>query len=513
MLWSNMAIRRPASLCLFCRCRQSAIGRRRFTNTPQQHLETAVALRPEDDGIFFNSTADIQLQKEGRLSFEALYKDREQRQEVLRKLSNPWPAVGKTGSHFTPKRNREPVEHVLPEASAAPVPHAVFRDLLLNQRMHDKQIRRVLRAQLLRCQTPKDIYRVIAVCMQSTLASRSLAILYEPIIRALYRCRNNVSDVVVLSTINVIMGRFRIAGLDVNPSFLWLGLRFAARTRSLESMKRYLRLIRETGVGISPNIFRSVIAKFSIGHRGLGEIRNGRWKRSDLLQVLKGFDDCTDLPKDQQYHLGAFLERDDWQYLHGWVAVLARCRDAKGVWDEWEHWKRSPARKRPRRLGGWGRGMNSKKRGDYWFVEQVTYSGDLERAWKVVRQSGLDVKTLKSRVKMQLLDAPEFCGQRLWEDSVRNAMIEKLDFELGKIERAFGVEWKTGELDNSAAESSGVHVLVQDQWKTLEKLSADDWKLEEDYGFPWDNGSDNVPLIPEASERALHAAEERSLAT
>lgn len=269
-------------------------------------------------------------------------------------------------------------------------------------------------------------------------------------------------------------------------------------------MKKYLKLIRDSGVGLTSNVFRSVIAKFSIGHRGLGEIRNGRWRREQLLQVLKGFEDAKHLPEDKQYHFGSFLVRDDWQYLHGWVAVLARCRDSEGVWKEWEFWKESPARLQPKRLASQKNSMTSKKRGDYWFVEQMTFSGDLEKAWKILAETGLPFKTLHDRVKTRLLDGVEYAT--VWNEDVRNEMVKKYDLELSKIEKALGVTWV---LDAKGGDGEGAHELIGDQEETLEKLGADDWKLEEDFGFPYGDGD---VLVPER-ERALHDAEEGELAS
>ncbi|KAK3719898.1 hypothetical protein LTR37_004021 [Vermiconidia calcicola] len=524
-----MAARRPSS------SRKSLIGRRRLTTTAKQRLET-VAIPAEDDGYMLNNgerrgaqrkepdsdgpelsldedvrhwklESSVDDFREALLGFEALSKRRDLRLQVLRKLSNPWPDVRK--DHYSHNaghipRSQLPLELRLPEANAALIPHAAFR-AALKQALNDKQIRKILRVQLLRCEWSKEILRIVAVAMQNKLTALSLSILAEPIIRALYRCRKNVSDPDVLRVLNTIIARFSKANLPVNPSLLWLGLRFAARTRSLNCMKRYLQLIREANVGITANVFRSAIAKFSIGHRGLGEIRNGRWRRDQLLQVLKGFDDAKDLPDEKQYHLGSFLERKDWQYLHGWVAVLARCKDSEGVWKEWELWKQSPARVQPKTLKCQATTMTSRKRGDYWFVEQMTMSGDMEKAWKVVKETGLPFSSFKDRIKTRLLDGIEFAT--VWDDDVRNEMVRKYDQDLRKIERALGVRWSA---QASGEDGHGTHELIGDQEEALEGLSADDWKLDPDFGFPYDGDSD--VLVPEREERSLHDAEERGLA-
>ena len=523
-----MAVRRPRSVCLFCQTRQALIGRRRLTTTAKQRLET-VAVTPEDDGFILSNTQEDGLQeaenngpvlpleasarqwnlgspvdelREALLGFDALWKRRDLRISVLRSLSNPWPDTpvqGQSTKGLVPKS-----KIVLPEANAALIPHAVFRRRL-NEAMYDKEIRRILRVQFLRCEWPREILRVIAVAMQDTITAQNVAQLVEPIMRALYRCRNNVADPEVLRTLNTVIARFNMAKLPVSLVFLQLGLRFAARCRSLPAMKKYLKIIRENNVDITANVFRSVIAKFSIGHRGLGEIRNGRWRRDQLIQVLKGFDDAIDLPLEQQYHLGSWLIREDWQYLHGWVAVLSRCRDGEGVWKEWEWWKESAARMQPKKLGGQTSEMTSKKRGDYWFVEQMTFSGDLKRAWQLLAETGLPFGTFHERVKMRLLEGVEYAT--MWDEDVRNAMMTKYDKELSTIEEAFGVNWVPSP---SGEEGEGTHELVADQEKSLEKLGAEDFKLDQSYGFPYDDAEE--PLVP-CQERALHDAEERGLAT
>lgn len=523
----TMAARRPASVCLLCQSRQSLVGRRRFTSSAKRQLETvARPVTPEDDGFLLDNNKDIGKGEDGirasvlplndtvrqwrlhspidelreaSLGFDALYKRRDLRLEVLRNLSNPWPPIA-TGSPSRP-REKPNLEFRLPEANAALIPHAAFRRSI-QMAMGDKDIRKILRVQLLRCEWPNEILRVMAVAMQHKVTAQNLAVLAEPIIRALYRCRNNVTDPDVLRTLNVILARFKLADLSYSPILITMGLKFAARARSLVAMKKYLKLLRDSGAGMTSNVFRSIIAKFSIGHRGLGEIRNGRWRREQLIQVLKGFGDAKHLPVHQQYHLGSFLVRDDWQYLHGWLAVLARCKDSETLWHEWQMWKQSPARTKPRNLEKQSSGMTSRKRGDYWFVEQMAYSGDYEKAWKIVAETGVLFKTLKERIKTRLLDGVEFAT--VWDDDVREEMVRKYDSDLAKIEDALGVKWVSSDV-----EGQGSHQLVRDQTEALETLSSNDWKVKEDFGFPY---SDEEAVVVEREERALHDAEEKELA-
>lgn len=277
-------------------------------------------------------------------------------------------------------------------------------------------------------------------------------------------------------------------------------------------MKTHLRALRRQGIGMSSNMFRSIIAKCSIGHRGLGEIRNGRWRRGELIQVLMGFEGDDERPP---CHLGSFLERNDWQFLHGWVAVLARCKESEAVWREWEMWKVSPSRRRARALerppGLEGEGVTSRSRGDYWFLEQVTLSGDLEKAWRVLRETEIVFSSVKMKIRDKMLEGPEYV--HVWDDGVKAAMVEKLDRDLGAVEKALGVQWvrkhhdtksETGDVVGKDRDAEGHHELFMEQEEALERLGAEGWKLHEEYGFPHEDEGVIVPV----GERELHEAVE-----
>jgi hypothetical protein len=509
-----MAARLTSTVCLSCRYQASIATRWRIQHSVKRNLQTA-ALRDDDgeqtaphdagtgegceSGTLWSITNAMKLWKthiptadvrEALLSFEVLVKGRDNRVLRLRNLAKSRPQELDDAHVPTVGKVK------LPEAAAAPIPHAKYRELM-RQTTSVKQVRQVLRAQLLRVRHPKDILRVAAVAMQNSSHAEQLAILHEPVMRALYRCRETVTDAEVLSTCSTIVSRLRFAGFDPHYQLLTIGMKFAARARSMDGMKKYLKLVRERRTTMTSNLFRSVIAKFSIGHRGLGEIRNGRWRRADLMQVLTGFEDCRHLPPEEQFHLGVFLDREDWQYLHGWVAVLARCRASDAVWAEWLLWKQNPARVRPKRLLSTERYMDTLWRGDYWFVEQMTYTGDVKRAWRILEDTAIDFGSLKTRIKTRLLDGAEHASR--WTPQHTAAMLVKYDEELLKIEQAFGVTWQPG-----AEDGEGQHVLFRDQEEALDELGAWDSKADEDYGFPTDDDS----MVLSIRERCLHDAQE-----
>ena len=442
--------------------------------------------------------------REAMKGFKSLYETRDKRVAILRTLSNPSALPKATGEHNKKRPAATTANLILPEANAGPIPHAVFRQNILSTN-NDKTLRQILRAQFLRAVAPSDIYRILATVF--TLAGKevrmALGALNEPLMRALYRCRAQSTDREVLRCITAICARYPVYDIPVSPQLIVLGLKFAARTRSLSGMKKYLHALRnlDRGRHVNSNVFRATIAKFSIGHRGLGEIRNGRWRKDELLQVLTGFDDCLHLPPEKQYHLETFLDRSDWQYLHGWIAALARCRKVDAVWDEWLRWKATDARTRPKNLKCQSFMVTTKTRGDYWFIEQMTYAGGLEEAWKLVHATGMKLSVLHDRIKFKLLEGVDFCPPEIWMsqgDAIREHLLRKYDLELSAIEKALGVAWVPTNLDDDA---EGYHVMIDDQETVMNRLGAGVSGVEDDFGYPWEG-------VVAPKDRPLHAAAE-----
>lgn len=215
--------------------------------------------------------------------------------------------------------------------------------------INEKELRRKLKDQLQRCQTTKDIFRVAAAALQSKRTTRHLASMSEPIVLAFYRARVYSSDLSIATKIDVLIRRFEQEGLRVQPILFATGLTYAFRSRNLKIVKRFLREFRSRNLKIGRNLIRLIIAKCSIGWRGFGEIRNGRWNRKDLVQILLGFPEAV--PGDE-YHLGSFLNRNDWQQMCAWLQILSRCGLTEQLWKEWELWKHSALRAENRPLIG-----------------------------------------------------------------------------------------------------------------------------------------------------------------
>lgn len=346
---------------------------------------------------------------------------------------------------------------------------------------YTKLHRRILTEQFLRCETPRQILRVLAVALQRKESTQDLANLDLCLVRAFYRAREKATDAKILEAINVVVTRFRHENLRITPYMLAIGIRFAARSRSLPGMKRYLKLYRELGFRMSRNTFRAIIAKFSVGNKGYGEIRNGRWSRRDLLQVLLGFEDTTPA---NQHHLGLFLDRSEWTQLIAWIVVLGRCKASDEVYKEWLLWQDNPIRLKPR--GNQSEGVSAKARNDYCFIEAMANAGDTHRAWLMLRESGLPFQYCRKHLRHQLLR--DIQHATLWDEQIPLDMLEYYTSEITKIENALGVEWI------SLGDDQGYHKPTDSMKQSLEVLSSPFFKLDPNFGYPYDASQEGVSV-------------------
>ena len=82
--------------------------------------------------------------------------------------------------------------------------------------------------------------------------------------------------------------------------------------------------------------------------------------------------------------------------------------------------------------------------------------------------------------------------------------MRKYDTDLRKVEAALGVRWVPS--PDSGDSAKGYHEMTEDQWTVMERLAAKDFKLEEDFGYPYD-GEGEEGIVP-LRDRPLHDAEE-----
>jgi hypothetical protein len=337
----------------------------------------------------------------------------------------------------------------------------------------DSSIKRILKRQLLDCMTTKDIFRVVAAALQNRHTAVRLSKLGEQIVRAFFRSRSNATDTSIATRILVLIRRFDVAGLLVQPILVTHGLKFAIRSRDLDLTKRFLKELRRRKLELSSTTFRAVIAKCSIGRQGFGEIRNGRWKRDELLQVLLGFKDA--LP-GQEYHLKTFLNRTDWQYVAAWSQILSRCGAYDELWQEWLWWRNSSARRENKSVtiigGNQTIPWNWRLRGDRWFVQVFIDAGLFDWAWTVLKETGLDPFLLRRECLHQLMERIDLAS--FWDDRLQRALVEKLTEDLAAIEQMMGVEWVQ-------EDGFSYHVPTEKWAEALEMLSEPDFFTK--YGY------------------------------
>lgn len=332
----------------------------------------------------------------------------------------------------------------------------------------EKRIRGLIRRHLDACRTVKDIQRVVAVAAQRRITAAGILDCWHALCRAFYRAREHASDTRIASAMVGLIAYFRILkGMNVPVNFTTVAIKFAARSRNLATMRRLLWEFKSQGWTMNHKLFRSIIAKCSIGRRGFGEVRNGRWKRSDLLTVLLGplHDEARKVP----HHLETFLKRNDWQYLHGWIVILSRCRAKEQLWKEWEIWRDSSAR----RNGDWltgvrynpGSKLTFRRRGDNWFVRHLLFAGDPRAAWNAFGESGMDFFELSVQVRSVLLESLEF--RTSWNERMERELLKKYEEDLEALERRLGVKWVSGD--------PGYHVLEINFQQKLEELARPDY--------------------------------------
>jgi hypothetical protein len=329
----------------------------------------------------------------------------------------------------------------------------------------EKQIRSLIRRHLNGCRTVKDIQRVIAVAVQRRVTAEGFLDCWHTLCRAFYRVRDHTSDVRIASAMLGLIAYFHILkGMVVPVNIVTVAIKFAARSRNLAMTRRLLWEFKCQGWAMNHKMFRSIIAKCSIGRSGFGEVRNGRWKKSDILAVLLG--PLHDEARKEPHHLETFLKRNDWQYLHGWIVILSRCRAKEQLWKEWEIWRDSSER----RNGDWltvvrhspDSGPTFRRRGDNLFVRHLLLAGDPRAAWKAFGESGMDFFDLSVQVRSVLLENLEF--RTSWNEKMERELLKKYEEDLDALERRLGLKWVSG--------NPGYHVPEVNFEQKLEELAS-----------------------------------------
>ena len=253
-------------------------------------------------------------------------------------------------------------------------------------------LRRMLRKLFDHCDTARYTNRVIAFAMSKAGTREALQHCADPISKALYRSRVYATDRRIYSVYAALITRLHDADLKVDPTLYSHCIKFAARSRDLNAMQKALWLYRSRNIDMGLRTFRSTVAKFSIGINGWGEIRNGKWDREELISVITGFKDTKIMGGQiEDHHFGSFLKREEWTYLSAWIQILAHCRLTDRIWHEWTLYRDSPHRIADYRVCR-----------DEFFISYMANSGDLDRAWSMLNESGLSFWDLRVGTRSRL---------------------------------------------------------------------------------------------------------------
>jgi hypothetical protein len=256
------------------------------------------------------------------------------------------------------------------------------------------ELRRLFRRLFDHCRTVPDFQRVLAIATQRRRSLEALQHVAQPIARALFRARDHATDKRIYTQYYTLITRLEKEGLVVDPTLYNHCVKFAARSRDPVAMQRALLLYRNSNVDLGFRTFRAIVAKFSIGKNGYGEIRNGRWRREDLIPVLTGFPEKKmDGGESDDHHLGSFVKREHWSYVSAWVQILAHCRLLEELWHEWALWRASSVR----------RGMDSRRK-DEFFISYMISAGDPRRAWLMLEESEISFWDLNVTLRTRLFD-------------------------------------------------------------------------------------------------------------
>ncbi|KAF2431555.1 hypothetical protein EJ08DRAFT_180150 [Tothia fuscella] len=281
----------------------------------------------------------------------------------------------------------------------------------------EHEIHKLLRTQFRKCSTTQDILQVFAVASLRLVTFGQIPRLLQHVEDAFFRARWYDTDQRITRAIGTIIARLQHANFPVRSQFWSLGLKFAARSRSIRCIKHYMWQFRTNpDLNLTFGVWRSTIAKLSVGTNGYGEIRNGRWKRRELLRVLLGFPSTpsgSPSGTEPDHHLQSFMDKDDWRYYPGWLLVLGKCKASKEMWELWVYWRDYMAPKHP---------SDKIARVAAIFVAQMldTHNGKL--AWQILKESDIALARLSSRSKRQLLGYAHFDLDR--SRNARNALLQ-----------------------------------------------------------------------------------------
>lgn len=129
-------------------------------------------------------------------------------------------------------------------------------------------------------------------------------------------------------------------------------------------------------------------------------------------------------------------------------------------------------------------------------------AGDTRRAWNMLGDSEIAFKDCRTQLRRRLLR--DIQHATVWDDQIPVDLLAQYDFELKKVENALGVEWI------SLSDDQGYHKPTDTMQQSLEALSSPFFKLDSDFGYPYDLSAEGMLLFLSLLSRLLLICSQKS---
>ncbi len=280
-----------------------------------------------------------------------------------------------------------------------------------------------------------EIGRVVNFACRTREGAERLMKVQLDLLDALWHTGNLQHTPQVAIFFNSIAAQLRSIVPKLSSDLVMAGMKYAIRSRSWLSLRRYLREYRDNGYSMSVEEFKSVVMKFRTvvipilnRHR-----KYTTWMRN-FRALLAGskLADVPALPGDDEFSLRSFLPVGSSECLIVYLQALCCLGATEALWQEWLSWQKLPTN------------YPTSDRMDIikCFIFELQ-SRDPVRAWKVVKDSGLTFDALTQNEWARLLGNEE--AVCVLPKGIDSLLLQIYRSRLSKIEQALHVTWVRGE--------------------------------------------------------------------
>ncbi|MCJ1295718.1 hypothetical protein MMC34_007282 [Xylographa carneopallida] len=239
------------------------------------------------------------------------------------------------------------------------------------------------------------------------------------------------------------------------------GIRIAAEARSTAAIQYYLLLATRKGIDVNHDqaypTFQA-LKKWAQSERFQGW--EGIRQRQQLLFTLTGREsqDIGSWHEPWQKCLHQMNGSGPAGLTYDYLFILQKLCGTQTVFNEWLSLKGSPLWQEFSQVTG--EKAKVLKVVVNAFVQVLVDGKDLERAWKVIEDSGIRLSELSTISMNALLDYPE--SLKRWDDGMNDHLLRRYEEKIRRIEKEMGVYWSGGENGyhtlraNSAAEDDSL---------------------------------------------------------